>query len=69
MTVIKRSVDDIIGTYKGETIYRYVELDDGRTFMFESIAVEESPGVFHADNKGGVYIIVDKYLLYREIPV
>lgn len=69
LNVIARSVDDIIGTYKGEKICRYIQLDDGRSFVFESIAIEQSPGVYHADNLDGVYIVVDKYLLYREIPV
>jgi hypothetical protein len=69
LNVTARSVDDIIGTYKGEKICRYIQLDDGRSFVFESIAIEQSPGVYHADNLDGVYIVVDKYLLYREIPV
>jgi hypothetical protein len=69
LNVTARSVDDIIGTYNGEKICRYIQLDDGRSFVFESIAIEQSPGVYHADNLDGVYIVVDKYLLYREIPV
>lgn len=69
LNVTARSVDDIIGSYNGEKICRYVQLDDGRHFEFESIAVEQSPGVFHADKIDSVYIVVDKCLLYREIPV
>ena len=69
LNVVARSVDDLVGTYNNEQIYRYVQVDDGRMFIFESVAVERSPGVYHADNTDGVYIIVDKYLLYREVPV
>ena len=43
-----------------------MQVDDGRTFIFESIAVERSPGVYHADDLKSIYIIVDKCLLYRE---
>src|ERR1035437_2767571 len=50
MMVVKRSVNEMIGTYDDNKIYRYVQLDDGRNFIFESIAVEKSPGVYHADS-------------------
>jgi len=68
MMVVKRSVNDILGTYNNEKIYRYVELDDGRNFVFESVAVEKQPGVYHADSND-TYIIVDKYLLYRQVKI
>ena len=68
-TVVARSVNDIVGTYKDLKIYRNVQLDDGRVFTFESVAVEQTPGVYHADDPSKKYIIVDKYLLYREVPV
>jgi hypothetical protein len=68
MMVVKRSVNDMIGTYDDNKIYRYVQLDDGRNFIFESIAVEKSPGVYHADSSDN-YIIVDKCLLYREVKI
>lgn len=68
-TVVARSVNDIVGTYKDLKIYRNVQLDDGRVFTFESVAVEQMPGVYHADDPSKKYIIVDKYLLYREVPV
>lgn len=68
MMVVKRSVNDIVGVYKDVTIYLYIELDDGRQFIYESIAVEKTPGVYHADSTDN-YIIVDKYLLYREVKI
>ena len=68
-TVVARSVNDVVGTYKDLKIYRNVQLDDGRVFTFESVAVEQMPGVYHADDPSKKYIIVDKYLLYREVPV
>lgn len=67
MHVVARSVDDRVGTYKDFPIYRYVETDDGRTFVFESIAVEKFPGIYDADHTGKNYIIVDKCFLYREV--
>jgi hypothetical protein len=69
LNVVARSVYDLVGSYNGEQICRYVQLDDGRTFEFESLAVEKTPGVYHADDVEGVYIIVDKHLLYREVQV
>lgn len=69
LNVVARSVNDVVGTYKDLKIYRTVQLDDGRIFTFESVAVEQEPGVYHADDPSKKYIIVDKCLLYREIPV
>lgn len=69
LNVVARSVNDVVGTYKDLKIYRTVQLDDGRLFTFESVAVEQEPGVYHADDLSKKYIIVDKCLLYREIPV
>ena len=69
MNVVARSVEDIVGTYQDLTIYRYVQLDDDRMFIFESVAVERTPGVYHADETDSTYIIVDKCLLYREVQV
>ena len=69
LNVVARSVNDVVGTYKDLKIYRTVQLDDGRMFTFESVAVEQKPGDYHADDPSKKYIIVDKCLLYREIPV
>lgn len=66
INVIAKSVNDIVGTYMDLSICRYVQVDDSRIFVFESIAVERSPGVYQADDTKAVYIIVDKCLLYRE---
>jgi hypothetical protein len=68
LNVVKRSVNDILGKYMDNIIYHYVQTDDGRKFVFESVAVQKAPGVYHADHEG-TYIIVDKCFLYREISV
>lgn len=68
ITVVARSVDDVVGKYQDNTIYRYVQTKDGRMFTFESVAVEVHPGVYHGDHPNTKYIIVDKCLLYREVP-
>lgn len=69
LTVVARSVNDIIGTYLDLPIYQYVQLEDDRMFTYESIAIEKAPGVYHAEDKSGTYIVVDKCFLYKEVPV
>ena len=61
---LKRS-SNVIGTYKDLQISQYVKID-GRTYVFESIAVEKSPGVYHTEQEGS-YVVIDDHLLYREI--
>ena len=68
ITVVARSVNDVVGKYQDNTIYRYVQTKDGRMFTFESVAVEVHPGVYHGDFPDKKYIVVDKCLLYREVP-
>jgi hypothetical protein len=68
ITIIARSVNDVVGKYQDSTIYRYVQAKDGKMYTFESIAVEVHPGVYHGDHPDKNYIIVDKCLLYREVP-
>lgn len=63
-----RSLNDIVGRYKNLDICRYVKADDGRNFIFESIAIEHVPGTYFSDDPSQNYIVVDKLLLYREVP-
>lgn len=69
MMVVARSVDDVVCRYNDLTVFRYVQTSDERTFIFESVAVEKAPEVYHADHPDHKYIIVDQCLLYREVPV
>lgn len=63
LTIVSKT--NPIGRYKDCVIWKNVLLDDNRAFVFESIAIARSPGVFYADTKG-VYMVVDNHFLYRE---
>ena len=67
ISVVARSVNDIVATYQDLKICRYVKTEDDRIFVFESIAVERFPGVYAGDDLTATYIVVDKHLLYREV--
>lgn len=56
-----------IGRYMDEDIWEYVELEDGRLFVFESLAVERYPGIYSTKDPDMTYIIVYPQLLYREV--
>ena len=58
---------EIIGSYKGNPLYKYVEIEGSRTFTYESLAVEWRPNVYIVDNDEVFYVRVDNDLLYREI--
>lgn len=57
----------LIGRYLDEDIFEYVELEDGRAFVYESIAIQHIPGVYSVNEVDSNYIIVYPNLLYREI--
>ena len=57
----------LIGYYLDEEIWEYIELEDGRFFEFESLAVEVAHGVYSTKDPKSGYILVYPDLLYREI--
>jgi hypothetical protein len=59
--------DNILGVYQGVKIAERLKLEDGRTFTFESVAVAQRPGTYFADRLDTSYVVIDRYLLYREI--
>lgn len=58
---------NMIGYYLDEKIWEIIELEDGRVFEYESIAVERYPGVYSTNDPESTYILVHPGLLYREV--
>jgi len=64
--IITERSERSLGSYLDKSIAEKIKIADGRTFIFESIAVPYSDGVYLADHPECFYILVDQMLLYRE---
>lgn len=64
--IISNRSDKILGRYLDADIHETVETEDGRTFIFESIAVAGVNGKFLVDFPRAIYMVFQN-LLYREI--
>ena len=65
LTVVERS--EVIGRFQGSTIHRNIRLADGRRFTYESVAVQQAPGVYYSDQPNTTYVVIENCLLYREV--
>lgn len=61
------SNEEIVGSYQGEPIYKYIESTCGKIFVFESIVTRDKNGMFHTDHPDSNYAVICNCLLYREV--
>lgn len=58
--------EEVVGSFQGKPIHKTLSLDNGKTYIFESIAVEHEPNVFIAEHPKASYILYEG-LLYRQV--
>ena len=57
--------EEIAGYYDGKQIPLYVTLQDGRRFIYESIAVKNRDGIYASSDPNQVHVKVDDCFLYK----
>lgn len=64
--VILWTSPEIIGKFRDIPIPAEIKTTDGKSYKYDSVAIQSRPGIFDVDDDAS-YVIVADCLLYREI--